>query len=306
MKIFLIFLALIGLLVVALIYPTLHKSLDTYSSISNGTPVVQTGSADIQVNSSLDDCTVSYNGSTWSIDTTGTTGTIGYVSSTDYKSGTGLRFNNTGIPFGESIPYGIKITSAYISVKANASQNATIVTGRITGDEAINPTTKVAIDPGGFTTLVNYQNRRGPVVGGTTSRLTYNNLDYYNITDWNNTVTPPVPVAWVSGNWYNTPDISPIVQEIIGQKDWTSSNSLAFFYDDHENRSTNTNGTTKTFYTYDSSPANAPKLHLEWYYYTAYPNGQSFDAATSFLITAMPYIAGGILFICAVWILRSG
>jgi hypothetical protein len=33
---------------------------------------------------------------------------------------------------------------------------------------------------------------------------------------------------------------------------------------------------------------------------------QSFDAATSFLLTAMPYIAGGILFICAVWILRSG
>jgi len=72
------------------------------------------------------------------------------------------------------------------------------------------------------------------------------------------------PAIWTANNTYQTPDISTLVQDIVDRSGWQSGNSLVFLLQ-YESAS----GEKRDAYSYDSSSANAPLLHIE---YTQAPN----------------------------------
>jgi hypothetical protein len=161
---------------------------------------------------------------------------VGYANAGSTKYGVGLKFNNVTIPSGSAI------VSAHITGQANTVFNTDTAMSRITGNKEINPSP--------FSTLANYQTRRGTVVGG---------VDDLKITtaqvDWD-----AIP-HFVGGTWYDSPDISTVVQELINQTGWLSGQSLALFWDDHDDRSTHVDGCYRIFY---SAISSAPELHIEY------------------------------------------
>lgn len=71
--------------------------------------------------------------------------------------------------------------------------------------------------------------------------------------DWDN-----MP-AMVAGVWYESLDISPVIQEIIQLPGWASGNNLVIFWDDHDKRSVSV-ADYRWGTSYTSTPSQAPKL----------------------------------------------
>jgi hypothetical protein len=134
----------------------------------------------------------------------------------------GLRF--TGI----DIPSGATITRAYI---------------QFTSDEASSVATALSIrgedtdDAAAFTTA-------------------RDNLSARLFTDASTSWTPP---AWTTigaaSLAQQTPDLSAIVQEIVGRSGWTMGNDMAFVF---------TGSGTRTAEAFEGNAASAPLLHIEW------------------------------------------
>jgi hypothetical protein len=65
--------------------------------------------------------------------------------------------------------------------------------------------------------------------------------------------------SWTSGNPYDTPDISAIIQEIVRKGAWSSGNAIQIMI------KRDTPGTAdRVFETYDDVPANSAKLFVTW------------------------------------------
>ena len=194
---------------------------------------------DYQVTASADDIGVYWNGSAWATDGTGSAAQyVGYVSSGVNKFGAGIRF--TGV----TIPAGATITSAYISIEAVGNYSLTTVNSYITGDKENNPAT--------FSTLADYQARRGTVVGGANNN--YNTVQVA----WNSIG------SWTTDTWYNSPDISTIIQELVNAHAPTNE-AIALFWDDHNGGSTATANTYRRSYTFEQTGhVSGAKLHIEY------------------------------------------
>ncbi len=217
---------------------------------------------DVKVGASTDDCAFYYNNSlsSWAIDLTGAgvwfgTG-AGYFSTDVYKKGMGMRFLNITIPNSSTID------TAHITFTASANKSNTTVNSRLIGDDEDNAAT--------WSTVANYQSRRGTVVGGADdTKITTAVVDWDGI------------AAWTTDTTYDSPEIKTIVQEIINRVGWASGNAMALWWDDHDNRSTNAVDTQRLAYQYDVSTTKCPELHIE---YTIpsdpYPSTTT-DAATS-------------------------
>ncbi|MCP3904204.1 MAG: hypothetical protein GY715_11285 [Planctomycetes bacterium] len=134
----------------------------------------------------------------------------------------GVRFTNV------AIEQGAIITSAYLEFKANDSTS---------GDTDITIYGEDADDPGTFTSASSNVSGRTR----TTASCVYNNMP-----------------AWTSGNWYQTPSLVSVVQEIVDRPGFASSNAMVFII-----KSNHTNGDKRICRTRDFSAADAPKLHLE-------------------------------------------
>ncbi len=67
------------------------------------------------------------------------------------------------------------------------------------------------------------------------------------------------PAVWTANNTYQTPDISDLIQDIVNRSGWQSGNAMAFFLQ-YESAS----GEKRDAYSYNSSAANAPLLHIEY------------------------------------------
>jgi Tfp pilus tip-associated adhesin PilY1 len=140
--------------------------------------------------------------------------------------GMGLRFQNV------QVPQGVQITRAYIEFVAHNEGAATlsdaasmVINGQATDDAMA------------FSSTVNDISSR-PVTN-------------QNVT-WD-----PVP-AWDLDQTYQTPDISAVVQEIVGRAGWMSDNSMAFIF---------THGTGwRVAYSYDTGAATNKQavLHIEY------------------------------------------
>ena len=65
-------------------------------------------------------------------------------------------------------------------------------------------------------------------------------------------------------------------------------------------------GEDLSFTTLTSAAAGTPVVSTGSASVTTSPNNQNYDTMTSFFLTALPWISGILLFVCAIWILRGG
>src|SRR3972149_3138142 len=181
---------------------------------------------------SSDDIWVYRDGSSvWQRSLTSTSGASGYYLSTQTRQGVGTVFRNV------DIPQDATVTNAYITFTAADTRGNDTVTTVLIGQNTNAPAT--------FSTVANYQGRRGTVVGG---------ADNTNLTSANVTWAPPDMTA---GNTYNTPDISSIIQEIVDLPGWVGdgTDDIAIFWDDHAAAGTQTNIVERTVRSYDNGSA---------------------------------------------------
>ncbi len=147
---------------------------------------------------------------------------LDFYNSTD--RGVGLRFQNV------TIPQGALIAKAYIELVAHNEGAATlsgssgfVINGEATGD--------------------------APPFTSANNNLSTRPLTNQSIT-WD-----PVP-AWDLDQSYRTPDLSPIVQEIVGRTDWADGQDMAFIF---------THGFGwRCSYSYDTDPDMAALLRIEF------------------------------------------
>lgn len=193
---------------------------------------------DIRVANTSDDCDVFWNGSAWGINTTEKM-ILGDVNTGALKQGGGMRFLNV------ALPQGANITTAYLTFRASASASNNIVKSNLTGEAIDNAST--------FSTLANYQARRGTAAGGASNaNLTSAYVNWDSIG------------AWTSGSDYNSPEIKTIIQEIVNRAGWASGNAMVIFFDDHLARGTQSSGVYRYATSYDVNSSFAPLLHIEY------------------------------------------
>jgi len=69
------------------------------------------------------------------------------------------------------------------------------------------------------------------------------------------------PGAWVAGTWYDSPELTSIIQEIVNQASWASGNAILIL---HKNRRATTPNCNITANGYENGSANAPKLVITY------------------------------------------
>jgi hypothetical protein len=177
-----------------------------------------------QVSSSSDDCYRRLVPSQW-----GLTEAYQYAGSKDgsnYKYGGGMRFTNI------VIPQGAVIVNAYLSFYAYSS-SGTVVRTKISAEDVDNPST-FADDAAAFDSR--YATHTSAMV------------------EWDSIS------AWSSGVWYNSVNISSVVQEVVNRGGWVSGNSIVIFWEDFDGRSDV--GARRIAYSADGYYYN--KLYIEW------------------------------------------
>lgn len=147
----------------------------------------------------------------------------------------GLRFANVQVPKEISgVP--VTITKAYITFTAqSASPVGNVASFTIAGQDAANP--------GTFTsTSKDITNR--PWLGTTVA--------------WSAaTPAPDALTAWIKDNKYNTPDLTPIVSDMVANAGWAKGNAMVF-------KITGAAGSRRWAYSRNGSATMSPKLVIEY------------------------------------------
>jgi len=142
----------------------------------------------------------------------------------DYEHDIVVRFLNC------NIPQGAKIIRAYLTFTAEVSNDETYINTRIYGydyDDALAPTSKAE-------------------VSGMDQTIAY--------VLWN------AILAWTLDQEYNSPDISPVVQEIVDRPGY-AGNALGFRW---RNFASSWSYKTRDAWDYTGSPPKSAQLHVEW------------------------------------------
>jgi hypothetical protein len=181
-----------------------------------------------QIGTSSDDCERVYVPDFFSLTMRGET--VGVDNTTWYKYGTGLRFTNIVIPKGSTI------RSAYLKLCAHDTLSGTIVNTHISAWATDNAST--------FTDKTDFDNRYG---NRTAARVNWDNIG-----------------SWQVSSWYMSPGISAVVQELVNRPNWASGNSIVFFFEDFDGRSTLGEGVWRDFSSYDVNPEISAKLYVNW------------------------------------------
>lgn len=187
-----------------------------------------TTSITCQVSASSDDCSKEYYSGAWNFSLLYHVGSVGWQEPVLHAMGVGLRFRNI------MIPRNSVIVNAYLNVSSGSDRSEVDVRSRIRGEASDNASA--------FSTLVDYDARPR-----TTAVVTYDNIP-----------------AWLTDVWYQTSNITSIVQEIVNRAGWEQRNSLVIFWDDNENRSATVLNTRRLLRMYDYGSAYAPKLTVEF------------------------------------------
>ncbi|MCB0735358.1 MAG: hypothetical protein KDC76_12295, partial [Bacteroidetes bacterium] len=140
----------------------------------------------------------------------------------DFESGTivGMRFTSV------DIPQGATITSAYINFYAEETDGSASST-KIRGEKSGNASA--------FTSSSYSLSNRTKTAG---------------YTSWS------IP-SWTTGNWYQTPDITNIIQEIVNQGGWSANNAMVLFVE-------HLGGDDRQAESHDGYSSKAPKLVIEY------------------------------------------
>ncbi len=155
----------------------------------------------------------------------------GAGSETIYQYGCGMRFQTV------DIAQGTTVTTAYITFTAKVSRDGANCLTRITGED-VDDAPEFADDKDAFDTR--YNNHTTAVV------------------DWDNIG------AWAYDSEYNSASIVSVINEILARANWVANNDLVLFWQDYDDRSTHAANNQRYGYSYDSSTAKAPKLHIEY------------------------------------------
>lgn len=182
-----------------------------------------------KVAASSDDCYRGWWPPEWYLAFTGQQ--AGANSPTIYQQGGGMRFLNI------TIPKGAIITAAYLILRSTWGYVGTVVNTKISG-EAVDNAPTFADDKDEF------------------------DARWYNNTiakvEWDN-----IP-AWAEGEYYNSPDIKAVIQEIIDRAGWASGNAIVIFWEDFDDRSTHANGCMRVAASYDYYADWASQLYIEY------------------------------------------
>lgn len=138
---------------------------------------------------------------------------------------TGMAFQNITIPAGSTI------TLARVRFTASVTNSSTTVNTKWSAYDEDNPTV-----PTTLSAAVNAPR--------TTAVVTHSNLP-----------------AWTSGQTYDSPDLSTIIQEIIDRPGWDSGNRIVLFHED--NGTTAVNSTTRQGHSFDNT-GTEPELYIEY------------------------------------------
>jgi hypothetical protein len=153
----------------------------------------------------------------------------------------------SGFSFGPvDIPAGKVITSAYLIVKSVNNDSSQAVRTRITGAVA---SVQEWLDNADFVA------KRGIVLGGANnSYLTPHQVNWDNIE------------SFTAGDWFNSPDIKAIIQDIINGVGWASGNTIFLYWDDFDDRTEVKDYIRRTVYSSDTywTGTNGIKLHIEY------------------------------------------
>jgi hypothetical protein len=178
----------------------------------------------LQVAASTDDC-MEILSSGW-FDITANEFYAGHYNATDYKWGSGARFQNV------TIPHGATIDSAYFILTCKTSRSGTVCNTEISADDTDNAAT--------FSTKANFESR---YAARTTAQINWDGLG-----------------AWTAETEYTSPDIKNVIQEVIDRAGWSSGNALVLFWEDFDNESTGSG--LREAYAYDGGSSKAPKLQI--------------------------------------------
>ncbi|MBA7637424.1 hypothetical protein ES703_45068 [subsurface metagenome] len=150
---------------------------------------------------------------------------------TDYeKLGCGMRFGNVLIPPGSTI------LKACLRFRAMSSQGEQYIKTWLRGQKSANP--------GAFTTEANYYGRPR-----TTGQI-----------DWS-----PIE-TWLLPNFYFSPDIATLIQEIIDLPAWAEGNTLVIFWDDHDDRTTVGGSNSRLAYSLAGLAGSGPVLSVLYHH----------------------------------------
>ncbi len=145
---------------------------------------------------------------------------VSYAASEDPQR-VGIRFTGVGVPSGATI------TNAYIDFTA-ASSNADAATYTISGESIGDSPEFQAV-----TSNIGSRTR-------TSSQITWSNVE-----------------AWDGGSVYSSPDLTAIVQEVVGHADWCGGNAMSFIVE-------GSNTGRRVAESYDNAPGSAPRLVVEY------------------------------------------
>ncbi len=187
-----------------------------------------------------DDCESAWNTSTsnWDFWRPSRAGqTCGYYSANEMKIGGGMRWRSV------TIPQGSTITAAQLIFTARDAISATTVNTRITGEAADNAAA--------FSDVANFKGRRGTIVGGANNNyITSAQVDWDAIPAWSTNE---------KGTDTTSPEIKTIIQEQINRAGW-AGDALVLFWDDFDNRSTNSSARYRQGYSWSGDAAKTVEL----------------------------------------------
>ena len=189
----------------------------------------------LQVSADSDDMTVQWESGAWhTYFPTDNVIFLGGVTGDD-RQGSGMRFLNANLPAGATI------TTASMTFRCRQNSGGTTVKTYITGGIETSPAT--------FTTLADYQARRGTVVGGAdNSKITTTQVAWEG------------DANWVNGNDYTSPEIKTVIQEQLNTIG--AITNIVLFCDDHDNRSSA--NSYWLAYNHVGSSTYAPKLDITY------------------------------------------
>ena len=178
-----------------------------------------------QINADLDDIRRQSGSSPFNT-TQGFSG--GQYSGAAYKFMTSAgRFTNI------TIPQGTPIVSAFLKVNAEANRTENTVRTKIDGED-VDTATQI-------TSAGNFDGR-----ARTAAKVNWDGIG-----------------NWAAGNWYTSPDIKTVIQEIIDRGGWSSGNAINIFWGDFEDQRSDVNA-RRDGTSHDSNPGNAAKLEITW------------------------------------------
>jgi len=182
----------------------------------------------IQVNADNDDACKSYDVTPQFFN--GVNLLVGYNHSTSFDWSSGMIFR------GLNIPQGSTVQAATLVGTASVSRFHVVVNSRIRAynadDYSDNLSSEAkwdAIFPSGVTTAT---------------------------VEWDAIVTMTLDTE------YTSPDISPVIQEVVDRPGWVSGNDIVIFWDDHDGRGDQEVAHLRDIYAHEGDPTKAAKLNI--------------------------------------------